>query len=226
MFQSELYEKVYFQDNYKEELEALRSRFHGRARDALTGRRIDKAPVPNATTIVYLHDDPDGGVRITTGDFVEFFNKRYGGKDRIGAVRAALVNAERKADKSREYAKRARSEQAREDARSKRPRTAGRSLVVVNTLFALLLVFSLTVLSGTAVVMDRTDREIATMQAELASGEHGTAESVAAYNGAPEAPVNYLELSNENSVELYEAPYEESVVVSTIRQALAVLGIE
>ena len=95
---AQTYDKVYFNDNYKERFEAFREHYRARTRKALQGRKVDHAPVPNATTIVFLHDDPDGGVHITTGDFVEYFNRRFGDNDRIGAARRSLANAVRKAE--------------------------------------------------------------------------------------------------------------------------------
>ena len=85
-----VYDKEYFEVNFKEQFASLRERYHDRTQAALSGRRIDTAPVPNATTIVHLHDAPDGGYYITTGDFVEYFNRRFGDNDRIGAVRRRL----------------------------------------------------------------------------------------------------------------------------------------
>ena len=92
------YEKIYFNDNYKEQFEALRNRYHTRTQEALQGRKVDHAPVPNATTIVYLNDNGDGDVYVTTGDFVEYFNRRFGGSDRIGAMRRSLFGAARRAE--------------------------------------------------------------------------------------------------------------------------------
>ena len=96
------YEKIYFNDNYKEQFEALRNRYHTRTQEALQGRKVDHAPVPNATTVVYLNENGDGDVYITTGDFVEYFNRRFGGSDRIGAMRRSLSGAVRKAEMRRE----------------------------------------------------------------------------------------------------------------------------
>ena len=99
---TETYEKVYFNDNYKEQFEELRNRYRARTNEALKGRKVDHDPMPNATTIVYLHDSGDGGYYITTGDFVEYFNRRFGGNDRIGAMRRSITNAVRKTEMRRE----------------------------------------------------------------------------------------------------------------------------
>ena len=99
------YEKIYFNDNYKEQFEALRHKYHARTQEALHGRKIDRAPVPNATTVVYLNDNGDGDSYVTTGDFVEYFNSHFGGSDRLGAMRRSLSGAVHKAQMKKDSKK-------------------------------------------------------------------------------------------------------------------------
>ena len=210
-----VYDKEYFEDNYKEQFEALRNRFHDRTQKALAGRKIDKKPMPNATTIVFLHDEPDGGVRISTGDFVEYFNHRYGDTNRIGAMRKSLVVAERKAQMSNEYAKRQRSERARTmgSVLSKHVRLTKRPLAFLHAVFAVMLVCSLLLLGTSATLLEREG----TMMAD-------TVESVAAYDTVVANDTvsdAYLERSRENTIEAFEVvENEEEGMLRSLWRAL------
>ena len=214
-----LYEKEYFTDNYKEEFNALRSRFHDRTQNALSGRKVDKRPMPNATTIVYLHDEPDGGVSITTGDFVEYFNSRYGDQNRIGAMRKALSLAEKKAEQSGEYAKQQRCEKARQGKSTTwqgRVRATRRPLTLANAFFALMLVVSIGLLGGSATLLQRAETVetpvVAEVQAEEITG---------ASRALPTVDDSYVQTVAENSVEVYEA---EEASTPSLLSALAFWG--
>ena len=74
----EIYDKEYFHDDYSQQLSEMRDRYRARTQSALKRRATDKNPMPNATTVVMMKDMPDGGVSITTGDFVSYFNEKYG----------------------------------------------------------------------------------------------------------------------------------------------------
>ncbi len=199
-----VYDKEYFEDNYKEQFEALRNRFHDRTQKALAGRKIDKNPMPNATTIVFLHDEPDGGVRISTGDFVEYFNHRYGDTNRIGAMRKSLVIAERKAQMSNEYAKRQRSERARRttgSVLSEHVRSTKRPLAFLHAVFAMMLICSLILLGASATLLEKED--VVMVDAMDSVAAYNTVDASEAVSGA------YLERSAENTVEAFEVVEEE-----------------
>ena len=204
-----VYEKVYFQDDYKQQFDALRSRYHDRTQRALSKRAIDHDPVSNVSEFYYLHDDPDGGVRLQTGDFVEYFNRRYGGKDRIGAVREALVNAKSKADKSGNFAKRQQSERV-ERKLSCRTALARRHVVLVNAFFALVLMLSVVLLGASGVMLERSEADIAAIEMELSQNE--SVETAALYTSGTQDAVSdaYLTRVAMDSTAVYQANRSES----------------
>lgn len=210
MYQSDVYERVYFQDDYKQQFEALRSRYHDRTQNALKKRAVNHNPVPNATTIVYLHDEPDGGVRISTGDFVEFFNNRYGGKNRIGAARDALANAVQKAEKSDEI-KRVRTEKARRGGSSSLScsvRFSRCHMVFVNALFALMLMVSVALLGASGVMLERSEADIAALEVKAAE-ESVVAADMLMSAGESSASDAYFACTGENSVSVFEVSEKE-----------------
>ncbi|MBQ3483101.1 MAG: hypothetical protein IJA78_02885 [Clostridia bacterium] len=226
----EIYEKEYFRDDYAKQLEELRSRYHARTQNALAGRKSDKSPMPNATTVVYLHDDPDGGVRITTGDFVEYFNRRYGSKDRIGAARRSLEQAERRAELSTE------ADRSKREARmamvykprslSAVVRTANHRLSFVHAVFVLMMVLSLTMLLCTSLALKKTNDSISALESEIAVMEvspDGT--WLADYNAAPGASSDaYPAMDGGDSVEVYTPEEGSKSGLSLLFRALASLG--
>lgn len=211
MYSTEVYDRVYFQDDYKQQFDALRSRYHDRTQKALAKRAVDHKPTPNATTIIYLHDEPDGGVTISSGDFVEYFNRRYGGKDRIGTVRASLANAAQKAEKSREYVKMQKSEQARAEggAISCRTRMSRAHTLLVNAVFALLFILSVGLLSVSGVMLERSEAQV--MAAEEAAEATSAYETVTMY-AEGDTPVSgaYLNCPAEDQTQVFDAEEEKN----------------
>lgn len=203
MYGAEVYEKVYFQDDYKQQFDALRSRYHDRTQRALGKRKVDRDPVSNISEFYYLHDDPDGGVRLQTGDFVEYFNRRYGGTNRIGAVREALVNAKTKAEKNSGFAKKQESEK-RERGFSCRTALAGRHVVLVNAFFAFMLMLSVLLLGASGVMLRRSEADIAAIELQLAQSE--SVETASLYTAGGQAPVSdaYLTRVAQNSTAVYQ----------------------
>ena len=230
MDRTQTYEKIYFNDNYKEQFEALRNQYHARTQEALRGRKIDHDPVPNATTIVYLHDNGDGNVYVTTGDFVEYFNRRFGDSDRIGAMRRSLSGAVRKAEMRSESKKRktALSETARFEHRSFQPLRSVRSgFSFLRVVLAMVLILSIGILGGTSLLLERTQAEVMALEEEVAMLEatHGTlmtdqydATTVAQDQG------NYPDMSGADSVEIYPAVKGGGTEMASLLNALASLG--
>ena len=211
MYQAQVYDKVYFQDDYSKQFQALRSRYHDRTQRALSTRSVDHNPVSNIAEFYYLNDEPDGGVSLTAGDLVDYFNHRYGGTDRIGAVREALQNATKKAEKSREAVKKNRSEETMhaDTALRCRMRFARGHMVLVNMLFAFILVMSIALLGASGVILERSAAEVAAVEERLEQNE--SVETVMLLDGG-ETPVSgdYLTLTRENTTEIYESTTEES----------------
>ena len=230
MDRTETYEKIYFNDNYKEQFEALRNRYHARTQEALQGRRVDHAPVPNATTVVYLHDNGDGGVCVTTGDFVEYFNRRCGSSDRIGAMRRSLSGAVKKAEMRRDgKARSAASESATHHRRrSFQPLRSVRSgFSFLRVALAMVLILSIGILGGTSLLLDRTQAEVMALEEEVAMLEatHGTL-MTDQYDATTVAQVqdDYPDMSGEDSVEIYPAVKGGGVEMASLLNALASLG--
>lgn len=219
MYGAEVYEKVYFQDDYKQQFDALRSRYHDRTQRALGKRAIDRDPVSNISEFYYLHDDRDGGVRLQTGDFVEYFNRRYGGTDRIGAVREALVNAKNKAEKNSGFAKK---HEKSEKSFSCRTALAGRHMVLVNAFFAFMLMLSVLLLGASGVILERSEADIAVIEAELSQSE--SVETASLYTSGGEGTVSdaYLMRAAENSTAVYH-PQKKSGGFEAFCAALAYL---
>ncbi len=166
------YDEVYFREEYSAEYDALRNRYRSRLQDAMRGRTVDHNPVPNATTVVRLNKDEDGGVTIaTTGDFVDFFNKKYGGNDRIGAVRKSLEQARVKAMKEKkeeeEETRRAAIQRTAERGFLSKVRTVKRHLIFTHAFFALLFMLSVSLLVCSSMILDRADARVAALTSEV-----------------------------------------------------------
>ena len=230
MDHTQTYEKIYFNDNYKEQFEALRNRYHARTQEALQGRKIDHAPVPNATTVVYLNDSGDGDVYVTTGDFVEYFNRRFGGSDRIGAMRRSLSGAVRKAEMCRESKKRdaVTSETLHRERRSFQPlRSVRFGFSFFRAVLAMVLILSIGILGGTSLLLERTQAEVMALEEEVAILEatHGSV-MVEQYNATTAAQDQgaYPDMSGSDSVEIYPAVKGGGVEMASLLNALASLG--
>jgi Cdc6-like AAA superfamily ATPase len=223
------YEKVYTSDSFADMFEQFRDRYSERAQQALTGRKIDTAPVPNATTIIYLNDNGSGDVSIAgTGDFVAYFNRRSGG-DRIGDARRALAKAARKAEIAEKHGVSMKTEKKvntkkRLSVRSVRPRFAFGQVV-----FALLLVLSFTLLSVTSMLLDHTGAAVADVHAEVEAletvraellQESGDIAVVAQDEQASADALAELSLSGEDSVEIYPAQ-SNGIPIAALLNALA-----
>jgi hypothetical protein len=228
MSYTETYDKVYFNDNYKEQFEALRAHYRARTSNALKGRKIDHDPMPNATTVVYLHDIDDGGCHVTTGDFVEYFNRRFGGNDRIGAMRRSVSNAARKTEMRRmTEEKQGRAAKARHTSKGIRPlRSVRPAFSFMNAVFALILVLSIGILGGTSLLLGNTEANVMALEEEVAMLETTRGSVVAyQYNATTEgALAEYPSMDGADSVEIYPAQNGGGVEMAALLNALASLG--
>lgn len=228
MSYTETYDKVYFNDNYKEQFESLREHYRARTSAALKGRKVDHDPMPNATTVVYLHDIDDGGCYVTTGDFVEYFNRRFGGNDRIGAMRRSVANAARKTEIRRNAEqKQGKPVKARRTSAGICPvRSVRPAFSFMNAVFALILVLSIGILGGTSLLLDRTEANVMALEEEVSMLE-ATRGSIEAYqyNATTEgAQTEYPALDGADSVEIYPAQNGGGVEMAELLNALASLG--
>ncbi|MBR7112523.1 MAG: hypothetical protein IKC75_06355 [Clostridia bacterium] len=211
MYQAQVYDKVYFNDDYSKQFQALRSRYHDRTQRALNGRTVDQNPTSNIAEFYYLNNEPDGGVSLTAGDLVDYFNQRYGGTDRIGAARQAIQNATKKVEKSREATKKQRSEKTMhaDNALRCRMRFSRGHMVLVNMFFALMLAVSMVLLGASGVIPERSTAELAAVEQQATKTEN--VETITLFDGG-EATVSaeYMSLPSENITEVYEKPATKS----------------
>ena len=157
----EVYDKFYFQENYGNEM-----RERAMTRES-ANPRVNATDMPNATTVVLMEDTPDGGVTITTGDFVAYFNKKHG-CDRVGNMRRMLADAQRNCELKRmeeqraQEQKRAAAPKQRNVRRPLRPRFS-----FVKAVFGLMLVLAIGVLVATSALLEQTKLELAALQSEI-----------------------------------------------------------
>lgn len=172
----EVYDKIYIEDNYSRQFGELRDRYYDRTQQALAARSTDEAPVPNATTVVLMNDTPDGGVTVTTADFVAFYNERHG-YDRVGEMRRSIsesahrVSVQRAKDKAAREAKE-REMQARRAAQASKPREVFRPrFSFVYAAFSAALVCSLLLFFGANAALNESKAELAALENDLASAQ-------------------------------------------------------
>lgn len=225
-----VYDEVFFHEEYSAEYNELRKKYRSRVQNAICGRAVDHNPVPNATTVVHLNKDEDGGVQIvTTGDFVDFFNKKYGNGDRVGEVRRSLEQARIRAARLKEkeedeQARRAAMKQTAERGALPAVRTAKRHLIFTNAFFALLFMLSISLLVCSSLVLDRANTRVAALSAEVtmlrgnepAEKEAPTSDRILDYYEAHEAQIT---LSEGNSVEFFESE-RQGIEMSALLNAL------
>ena len=105
----DVYDKIFFKENYSRQM---------RERTQTTesaNSRMSASDMPNATTVVFMNDTHDGGVTVTTGDFVAYFNKQYG-CDRVGNMRRSLAEAQRNCELKQTRARTAQQKTSRRQA--------------------------------------------------------------------------------------------------------------
>lgn len=176
----EIYDKVYFNDNYSQQFSELRERYHDRAQMALNPRKEDTNPVPNATTVVFMNDTPDGGVTITTADFVAFYNERHG-YDRVSEARHSIMDSAHRVEVKRmrekqEAVMRKKAEQARRreaierrSVENKKPREVfSPRFSFVHAAFSAMIVCSLVLFFGVSAALNESRAQLASLESELA----------------------------------------------------------
>lgn len=249
----EIYDKVYFNDNYSAQLGELRERYQARTADALSRRSVEEAPMPNATTVVFMHDESDGGVTITTGDFVNYFNQKSG-KDRIGTVRRALSEAEHTLELKRARERTLGERRAalsgilpevnvRREGVAERKQMPRKRLPVMRRLsffhavFALMLLFSFSMWFGTNGVLDTANARVAALEDEVAvlqSVRDNLSDTVEAKSNEADIYTLAQTCSNtdtpvtvrgENSVEVFAVEENDGQIMALLN-ALAKLGVK
>ena len=219
----EVYDKVYFTENYSREISEKRERMMRESANS----RINGADMPNATTVVYMEDTLDGGVTVTTGDFVAFFNKRCG-YDRVGDMRRTLAKAQQNCDLKRAKEQRIAQMKARSSQKSEQKqvrRQQSRSSFVrfsfVKAVFGLMMVLALAILVGTSLMLDQSKAELAALESE-----------VAAMQNEQTAPVQVAQVSSrtveysftgEDEVELFTTQEQQPFVMTELLSAFAEL---
>jgi hypothetical protein len=172
-----------------------------------------------------MHDNFDGGVYITTGDFVEYFNHRFGDNDRIGAMRRSLTYATRKAELCKQSKEK--GVNCKKERKSFQPsRSAGHRFSFLHAVLAMVLILSIGILGGTSLLLDRTEAEVMALEEEVAMLEatHGTL-MVDQYNATTvEDQASYPDMSGGDSVEIYPAVKGGGVEMASLLNALASLG--
>ena len=217
----ETYEKIYFQENYASQFGAFRD---SSASHTASAHAADRAPMPNATTVVMMEDTFDGGVTITTGDFVAFFNQKYG-HDRIGAMRRSIVQAQRNTE-----LKRARPQ---ENAADKKSRSAQKRAAAhhsprsrfsfVRVVFGLMLVLSIGMILTTSFLLETTRTQVIDLENEVSALE--MADTTKGYNSANgEESVDGSSFAADDSVEVYTDEEEKLSPVAALLNALVALA--
>lgn len=213
----DVYDKIFFNENYSTE---MRDRTMARESANL---RVSATDMPNATTVVLMEDTPDGGVTITTGDFVAYFNKQHG-CDRVGNMRRMLADAQRNCELKRMKAQ----AQAEEDARAKAPakKSARRPLrprfSFVKAVFCLMLVLAIGVLVATSALLEQTELEVAALQSEIEEMKTVQGTEVKMEMNAPAADPCAYTLDGADEVEIY-ATEEEPPMMSELLSAFSEL---
>ena len=212
------YEKVYMKDSYKEVFASFHDQYSTKAEKALQGREVDHSPMPNATTVIYLNDGPSGDVTISgTGDFIQYFNSRYG-TDRIGETRRSLEHAARKAEIAHLKAE----EEKKKKERAPRAPMVKPRFAFVQCVFALMMILSFALLGATSMLLQKTDERLVTVSSEVAALEQIKGDERSLATDVEEKPT-YLALDGKDSVESY--PVEKNTPsFSALLDALADLG--
>ena len=210
----DVYDKIFFKENYSTEM-----RERSMARES-ANPRVNASDMPNATTVVFMEDTPDGGVTITTGDFVAYFNKQHG-CDRVGNMRRMLADAQRNCELKRMKAQTA-EEKKRSAKKSVSAKKGTRSSLrprfsFVKAVFGLMLMLAIGVLVATSALVEQAELELTALQNEIE--ELQTVQVQEETNASVADPCVYA-LDGEDQVEIY-ATEEEPPMMSELLSAFS-----
>ena len=218
----DIYDEIYFTENYSREIGEKRARM---MRDSAISRKND-ADMPNATTVVFMEDTPDGGVTITTGDFVAFFNQRCG-YDRVGNMRRTMAQAQQNCELKRakekriaEMQARAEKQEARKKAETRQKRSIFARFSFVKAVFGLMLVLALTILVGTSLMLEQTKTEVAVLESEVAVMQSDVTTPTQTIDATPNAAERSF--NGEDEVEIFPVE-DQPFVMSELLSAFAEL---
>lgn len=219
----EVYDRIYFTENYSRE---MRERNDARVS---ANQRANAVDMPNATTVCFMEDTPDGGVTITTGDFVAYFNQKCGG-DRVGNMRRTLAMAQRNCDLKRAKAAAERDEVATKQKRNKVARPVSHKLrprfSLVKAVFGLMLLLAVGILSLTSAMLTQTQTEIAALESEVATLQEEADATVRLQMNASsdngEIDPSLFAMQEKNSVEIHPSQ-EKTLEMSDLWNAVSSL---
>lgn len=216
----DVYDRIFFKENYSAEMRE-------RAARVSANSRANATDMPNATTVVLMEDTPDGGVTVTTGDFVAYFNKQHG-CDRVGNMRRMLADAQRNCELKRAKVQK----QAEEEARAKKEAAAPRQKSVrhpllprfsfVKAVFGLILMLAIGVLVATSALLEQTELEVVALREEIEEMQALQGTEVKMQMNAPAADACAYKLDGEDAVEIYTAE-EEPPMMSELLSAFSEL---
>ncbi len=228
----EVYDKVYIEDNYSRQFSELRERYHDRTQQTLQGRKEESNPVPNATTVVLMNDTPDGGVTVTTADFVAFYNERHG-YDRIGEMRRTIADSARRVEMKRAKEKATVVTEKKQEkasaifARAKEKDTFRPRFSFVYASLSAALVCSLVLFFGANAALNESKAELAALESQVAATqvvENTTASATEKYDVMQLAQTATLQ--GGESVQDVQEEIEEGITMPGLLNALYGMGNE
>ncbi|MBE6629377.1 MAG: hypothetical protein E7624_00825 [Ruminococcaceae bacterium] len=212
----DIYDKISIDENYGSEMQK-RSHVWESANS-----RKNAADMPNATTVVFMEDTHDGGVTITTGDFVAFFNRQYG-CDRVGNMRRSLAQAKRNCELKEAKEGKAR---AKSDAKPQAQRASRRPLrprfSFVKAVFGMMLVLAIGLLVATGLMLEQSHLEVAKLEQEVAVLQESVSNEVFTQKDASSVVAATTSLDGEDGVEIYPVE-EDQFVMAELLNAFASL---
>ena len=215
---NEIYDKIYIHENYGKQFAGTRNNV-----------RVQTAncrEMPNANTVVLMQDTPDGGVTITTGDFVAYFNQRYG-CDRVGAMRRSVAAAQRRCELRRANDARVKTKERQEKKQEVKKEVKTKKHFRIGLSFkrvalAMMLVLAIGMLFGSSVLLKNANAEVVALESEVEALQ--TANGNEALTVSEETVPVQAAFAASNSVEIYPVAQEEGFAISALMNALASMG--
>ena len=234
---AEVYEKVYFHENYASAFASLYSEYGERAQELLHQREVDHTPKSNIDSVVFLDGDDEGGYTVGGAEnFIEYYERTFG-QGKIARVRADLARAAKKAEAKPRAEKQPKQASARESVgiRFTKPR-----FTLLQGVFAMMLIFSLVLFGVSGALLKKSHEDMLLAETAITELEEVRADRKNAldeknktaeidrlaseYGFVPreDLPVTYLDLGGEDTVEIINAKGEDSGY-ATLLDALAAL---